>query len=797
MLKHYIKFAFRNFRSNKVIFAGSLATLCLGALCISLLFSYVHNELTMDDFHEREQDIYMMTMKRSPKAEWGFPYKFTPEDFPEIESSTNLIFFSEDDTRITFNQDIYTPTGMVADSTFFNVFSFELSQGNPKSVLYDNDAIILSEAFSKKLFGNKNPIGQHLDFEVRMYQGLHTVRGIVKIPANSSLKFDYIIPYVNHPYGYGRIKVPFFKAINGFDKNTFEEKIKNSNNKVPNVYPQLTESITSTISFEDLYFNSELRTLKKDTLFNSGNKKNIDILLIIMLVILLVSILNYSNLQIVNTNAVLKNIAISKVNGALKRHIILQKNIETLIIIVISTLLITLGYNFLLPWFNDFVSVLLAPPIWKIILINALILSAITSIGLIYPMLIINRFSAIDNLKKTNSISQKLKGKQVTVVLQYAMAFLLLISSIIVNNQLKLMLDKDLGFNDDNILKVKLYYEPPFNTDSQYWTQERRVEAREKANKTPKYINDQLASLSGIAKISQGPSPIDVFTTDWKPKAGNFEFETLNSLVVTPNYLDMFGFSIIEGRFFEEGIDKERSKKIVINEAAQKHWGIEDIETTIMSNRFWGEHQILGVVKDFNYEHLSAKPKPLLMTLWDGVDENFIIQLQETKVQEGLKFVEGLFKEVNPNQVFKYSFLSDEIASLYQKEKRLSTIYFVFTIIALLISAIGLFTIALYDTQRRVKEIGIRKVNGATIKEIMLMLNKDFIKWVLIAFVIACPIAYYAMSVWLENFAYKTNLSWWVFALAGVFTLIIAALTVSWQSYRAATQNPVESLRDE
>ncbi|MEC3907022.1 ABC transporter permease [Tamlana sp. 2201CG12-4] len=797
MLKHYTKFAFRNFRSNKVIFAGSLTTLCLGALCISLLFSYVHNELTMDDFHKGEKDIYMMTMKRSPKAEWGLPYKFTPEDFPEIEGSVNLIFFKKDGTKIKFNQDIYTPIGMVADSTFFDVFGFELSQGNPKSVLYDSDAIILSETFSKKLFGNKNPIGQHLDFEVRMYQGVHTVRGIVKIPSNSSFKFDYIIPYVKHPLGYGRRQVSFFKATKGFDKNKFEEKIKYSNNNVPNVYPQLTESITSLVSLDDIYFSSELNSLKTYTQFSSGNKKNIDILLVIMLVILLVSILNYSNLQIINTNAVLKNIAISKVNGALRHHIIGQKIIETIIIIILSTLLITLGYNFLLPWFNDFVRVFLAPPIWKIFLINAIILSSITIIGLIYPMLIINRFSTINNLKKTNSISQKLKGKQVTVVLQYAMAFLLLISSIIVNNQLKLMLDKDLGFNDDGILKVKLYYEPPFNTESRNWTRERRLEEREKAMQIPKYINNQLASFSSIKQLSQGRSPLDVFPIDWKPKAGDFEFETLNSLVVTPNHQNLFNFNLIEGRFFEEGVDKQRGKKIVINEAAKKHWGIEDIENTIIGNRNWGDYEIIGVVEDFNYEHLSAKPQPLMMVYFEDFEAEYFMKFHKNKTQEGIQHVEALFKELNPNQVFKYSFLSDEITALYQKEKRLSTIYIVFTIIALLISAIGLFTIALYDTQRRIKEIGVRKVNGASINEIMLMLNKDFIKWVVIAFIIACPIAYYAMSKWLENFAYKTTLSWWVFALAGMFTLVIALLTVSWQTYNAATRNPVESLRDE
>ncbi len=797
MLKHYVKFAFRNFRSNKVIFAGSLATLCLGALCISLLFSYVHNELTMDDFHERKQDIYMVIMKQSPKSDWSYPYNFTPEVYPEIESATSLIFYKENDTKLKYNENIYLPKGIVADTSFFKVFDFKLKYGNKNTLLEDPESIILSEDYSRKLFGDSNPIGQSVYIETQRHQRTHTVKGIIKIPSNSSLKFDYIIPYEKKTYGYGRIIFTFFKGQIGFNKNDFGEKIKASNNNLPYVIPKLTESITSIKSLDDLYFSTEFNGLKKYSEFSSGNKKNIDILIVIMLVVLLVSILNYSNIQIVNINSALKNIAISKVNGALKRHIAGQKIIETLIIIILSTLLISIGYNLILPWFNDFVGVSLAPPIWKIFLINAAILSVTTLIGLIYPMLIINRFSAIKNLKRNNSISKKLIGKQVTVVLQYALAFLLLISSIIVNNQLKLMLDKDLGFNYDGTLKVKLLYAPPFNTETANWSKEKRKEEREK-NKTnaPKYINDRLAEISEIDKWTQGDSPIDVSPIDWKPKAGDIEFETLNSLKVKPNHQDIFNFEMVEGHFFEEDLDKYWIKKIVINESAKKHWNIKNIKTTI-SNRSWGDYEIIGVVKDFNYEHLSAKPKPLVMVYFESLFTEYFIKFHKGATSQGIQKIEALFKEINPNQTFKYSFLSDKIAALYQKEKRLSTIYMLFTIIALLISAIGLFTIALYDTQRRIKEIGIRKVNGATIKEIMLMLNKDFIKWVLKAFVIASPIAYYAMSVWLENFAYKTSLSWWVFALAGVFTLIIAALTVSWQSYRAATQNPVESLRDE
>jgi putative ABC transport system permease protein len=252
MLKHYIKFALRNFRSNKVIFAGSLATLCLGALCISLLFSYVHNELTMDDFHEREKDIFMVIMKQSPKSDWSYPYRFVPEDYPEVESATSLIFYRDDETKLKYKENIYLPKGIVADSSFFKVFDFKLKSGDKNIILKDVESIILSEDYSKKLFGDSNPMGQSVYIETRMYQGTHTVKGTIKIPPNSSLKFDYIIPYTTRTYGYGRMSVPFFKGKIGFNRNAFSEKIKDSNNKVPNVRPQLTESLTSIKSLDDL-----------------------------------------------------------------------------------------------------------------------------------------------------------------------------------------------------------------------------------------------------------------------------------------------------------------------------------------------------------------------------------------------------------------------------------------------------------------------------------------------------------------------------------------------------------------
>jgi putative ABC transport system permease protein len=357
------------------------------------------------------------------------------------------------------------------------------------------------------------------------------------------------------------------------------------------------------------------------------------------------------------------------------------------------------------------------------------------------------------------------------------------------------MLHKDMGFNSENVIRAGIYKEVSFVGSKEEW--KKREEEKQESYK---YIQNELASIPAISAFAQGDGPLNPpILMSWKLKGGDKDYLSMKGLLVQPDYLKVLGLKISEGRFFDAQKDKSGGNKIVINEAAKKYWGIKDIQESHMK---MGEgdstgHEIIGVVKDFNYQNLSIKPQPLFIEYFEDIRMGFLIKFRDGSVQDGLQSVSSLFKEVNPGEEFSYSFLSDEVAALHQKEKRLSQIYFVFTIIALLITAIGIFVIVIYDAQRRTKEIGIRKVNGARIGEIMFMLNKDFVKMVLIAFIIACPITWYAMYKWLETFAYKTELSWWLFALAGAVALAIALLTVSVQSFKAATKNPMEALRYE
>jgi len=793
MLKHYLKYAIRSFKSNRLIFIGSIASVFLSALCISLLFTYIRNELTMDNFHKREKDIYLLTVQQSPESQieaieanlfFGFNFK----DYPELETLTTVKKYKKGEIRFVYNETLLSPAGIVADSTFFEVFDFKLKLGDEKTILHDADAVVLTENLAHKLFGDEDPLGKMVKVAERN-EKIYTVKGIIETPpSNSSITFDFVLP--DHSEQFSRSGGNFILANSSFDKKLFVEKIKDLGHK----HNQFTDSRLDVMALDDVYFSGSGADF--NGLFSKfGDKKSLNILFVIIAVIFIITMLNFSNLQIISINSSIKNIGINKISGAGKKHIFYQKITELFILVVFSAILISVAFIFTLPYFNKITGVGLSPQIGQIFLLNMAVLALLVFSAMIYPTLIFLRISITNSLKNQIFSGSKLAGRNVAATVQFALSLVLLIASIVVVKQLNLMLTKDLGFTTKNIINTQLFREAHF-----IGTRDEQMKQWENMNKDFQHMKDELASHSSIKNFSQGKSPVEPFTMPWKKNGSDKDYTTEKALTVTPNYLDVLGLKIIEGRFFENDRDKQRGNQVVINEAAKKFWNIEDISETKILNKYWSAkdgYEIIGVVKDFNFEHLSVKPQPLVMVYFDDVDANFLIEFEEGATQTGLAFANQLFNENNSGETFSYTFLSDDIETLYQKEKRLSEIYILFTIIAYAISAIGLFAISLYDTRRRTKEIGVRKVNGAKISEVMALLNKDFVKWVAIAFVLACPIAYYAMNKWLENFAYKTTLSWWIFALAGLLALGIALLTVSWQSWRAATRNPVEALRYE
>tara|TARA_R110002049_G_scaffold261458_2_gene437571 strand:+ start:120 stop:2498 length:2379 start_codon:yes stop_codon:yes gene_type:complete len=792
MLKHYLKFAIRNFKANKVIFGGSLLTLCLGALCIALLFTYVPNELNMDGFHNRKKDIYMLTVKATPQS---LPQIFDGKafaqinygDYPEVEHKVRISKYEKGNLAIYYNDAFFSPEGLIADSTFFQVFDYKLKLGDKETALVDPHGIVLTEKFAKTMFGEEDPMGKVVQVKTRVKNNF-TVTGIlIDSPQNSSIEFDFILPTQTSDLNlFGRMGGDFLLMRKNIDKTAFEEKIKYKAQD----HSQFKESTLELIPFDQ-------EAIEKENLNTSNiishivDKKNMYMQIVIMLVILLVSVLNFSNLQVISANVRIKNSALKRINGAQKGHLFGQFMIEQAILIILASIIVTMVFQMVLPTFNSFIGLNYTPPLWQVITVVMAILCLLVFLGSIYPIIATYGFSIINGLKNKGFTGNQIVGRKLVVIFQYALSFLLLISSITIVLQIQLMLTKDLGFDKDNIVITELFVNQEYDTKEEQQIEDAKIF---------QHLKNELGSNSSIKSFAQGASPLDPYLMEWRRKDGDFEYETQNMLLVTPNYGKVLGLEIVEGRFFDRELDRSRGVRVVINEAAKKYWNIQVISKSRMLNKYWNDeegYEIIGVVKDFNYEHLATGTKPLMMLYFEDYDVSYLIEFEDGATKSGLAFLAGLFKENNPKETFDYSFLSDEVAAMYQKEKQLGINVVLFSLIALVISAIGLFAIAIYDTQRRVKEIAIRRVNGASISEILVMLNKSFVKWVILALLIASPIGYYLMDNWLENFAYRIKLSWWTFGLAGIFTLGIALISVSLRSYKAAGANPIKSLRME
>jgi putative ABC transport system permease protein len=792
MIHHYLKFALRNFKANKVIFGGSLLTLCLGALCIALLYSYVPNELNMDGFHKRQKDIYMLSVKATPQSlpqifDEGVFANINYKSYPELERAVTLKKYEEGELKISYNRSIFSPEGLIADSTFFQVFDFKLKLGVEATALNNPNAIILSEKLATTMFGEGDPIGKVIRVKSRKGKDF-TVTGVLRnIPQNSSLEFDFVLPMqTSDPNLFSRMGGDFLLVKENFDKTAFEEKIKHMARR----HFQFKESTLSLVPFDQQAIEKEnLNSI--NLLSRKVDRKNLYLQIVIMGVILLVSALNFSNLQIISTNIRIKDSALKRINGAQKGHLFGQFIMEQALLIGIASTIVTTALKLILPTFNSFIGLYYTPTLWEIAGMVMVILCLLVVLGSIYPMISSYSFNIIHGLKNKGFTGNQMAGRKAVVVFQYALTFLLLISSITIARQLQLMLTKELGFKKDNIIIAKLF------GSQDYASKEEQVR---EDGKIYQHLKNELASNTSIKNSAQGLSPLKTYLMDWRRKDGDFEYETLNMLTVTPNYEKVLGLELLEGRFFDKNLDQSRGVRIVINEAAKKYMNIKDISKSRILNKSWNTnegYEIIGVVKDFNFEHLSTGIRPLMMVYFKDFEDAFLIEFEEGATQQGLAYITSLFKQNNPEESFDYSFLSDDVATMYQKEKQLGVNVALFSLIALIISAVGLFTIAIYDTQRRVKEIAIRKVNGAKASEILTMLNKNFMKWVLIALFLACPIGYYFMYRWLRGFAYKTELGWWTFAVAGTFTIAIAMLAVSWQSFKAATANPAKNLRTE
>jgi putative ABC transport system permease protein len=775
-----LKLAFRLLLKNKLFSWVNITGLSIALALILMLLVYVKTENSVDSFHVNKDRIYRVV--HSNGCAFSPPFGQYVVDNVKGVKTYCRIFNLEAVLRYSDNI-IRDPNCFFVDANFFSFFSFPLIKGVPNKVLEAKNNIVISESFARQLFGNADPIGKIVRYNSRLN---FVVSGIAKDFGENThfKKADIIFPFSAtedvfwkgylSQYDSRYFLVGLYVLV---DKNTdLTQKAPELYNLIKPWYWLFQDNRNSKISFQPLtsaYFNPVSYGFPAGE--RAGNKRLLNLIVLIVIGISFIAFINYVNLSITQSISRANEIAIKKISGANKSFIVYQSILETFIFLIISFAfsfaLLVIG----LPTFNQLVGyhmsisqILSAGIILKCLIY---ILPAALLIG-ITPAMVLSNFSPLSVINKSLGRLNIGVAQKSLVVVQYTISIVLIIALIVIIKQNYFMRNFNVGFNTKETLYVKL--------NSQ-------IRNKKLAFK------DELKKIAGVEGVS---------LCDCMPGEGimDWQFEHIGkALHFDLLYIDDDYFNVMDIRLKNKPLPEKNS--CWINESAASVLGVKHAGqiVEVEENKIKNTIVVSEILPDMHYRSLYEKPRPTIfgkINTNDWVDYT-LIRINTTRTSEILPQIKNLYKKFSPDFPFEFTFLNSKINEAYIREYSASKIVLWFSLFAIFISSMGIFTLAHYSVQKRIKEIGIRKVNGARITKVMLMLTTNFIKWVAIAFIIACPIAWYAMHKWLQNFAYKTELNWWVFAIAGTVALALAVLTVSWQSWRAATRNPVESLRYE
>ena len=793
MISHYLKIAFRKLWSSKTFSFLNIIGLATGMTACFLIYQYVSFELSYDGFHSKGDRIYRLVTDIKTPTEvinasgpaWAVA-PFAKNDFPEVESFVRL---SNNTTLVRIgDKKFQEEKAFLADSSFFNVFDFKLLKGNPHTALTEPFSVVLSESTAKKYFDKQDPVGKTV---LLLNDGYPTtVKGVMEdLPANSQVSADLLIsmstvtknlsPGLDSQWtNYGA--TAFLLLRPGVDAKRLEAK-----------FPAFLERRNGTeMKKNQMYATLLLEPLKDVYLHSkrdgnkSGNMINVYIFSIIAVFILLIACINFINLTTARAAERAKEVGIRKVVGAGKNQLVWQFIGESVLICSIAFFLTLLFVSLLIPLFNQLAGKTISTGVFESGRNVLKLFAASLGIGLlagVYPALVLTSFKPVIVLKgRFATGSRGIVLRKGLVVTQFTISIALIIATIVIYNQMNYMRNQDLGFDKEHMLIVDTNYDP--------------------ARDAFRQAVAGIPSVKSTAVSSSVPSSNNAGAySEIENKQGDLQVANLDLYFVDFDYLDQFKMKLVAGRGFSREFLTDSSQAMILNETAVKLFGYSSPEQAI-GRRYkqWGsEGKIIGVVKDFHFRSLQEPIKPLSMRV--GYERAVLVSLKVTgaNLPATIAAVESKWKAFIPNRPFNYYFLDEFFDKQYRDEQRFGRLFLNFAALAIIISCLGLLGLASYSTVQRTKEIGIRKVLGASVSGIVNLLSTDFLKLVLIAFTIAVPVAWYFMHRWLEDFAYHTDINLWVFVLAGVCALTIAFLTVSFQAIKAAITNPVKSLRTE
>ncbi len=806
MIKTYLKIAFRYLMKNKLYSFINIFGLTIGVASFVLIMLYVNYERSYDKF-EGSENVYRVFMDylEGDKYVPGDANAYIvsgptlKENFPEIQDFTR--FRRKLGVVLLHNNQVFDQnTGALTDPSYFDVFDRSLAKGNVKTALNEPYSIVLTAPLAKKIFGAQNPIGKTLKIGGDA-ESTFTITGVLEDSVrNTHLKNDFLISFKTFytwklyendwKYTWNQNEYyTYLKIDESADVALLNQKIMAF---VPDGFEFKERHHLEPIEDIHLYSN---KPYEAET---NGNGNNIKLLFIIAFITLTLSWMNYMNLSSSKSLERAKEIGIRKVVGGKKIQLALQFLTESALLNFIAIFLALVITYLLLPRFNSLVGqdlVLnggqLKPllPYFGIIVLGTLLAA-------LYPAFVLSRFKPIKVLKgKVQTSKNGLQFRRVLITVQFVATISLLICTFLANKQIDFLKKRPIGADLNQIVALKGQVLNRPKDSLFYLSFETLLEELKKspyvemATGAGTYPGDSYANMNSNVGITF-------------PDGRTNEKHIWYNYGVRPEYFDLMGMEFATGKGFSQTTEKW-SRNVVINERMAGFMGISDMESVIGKTiKFWGEHwTVTGVVKDYHHFGLKTSVEPLIIRHGRNT-HNILVKLNKKAasmagVQNALVELERKWHQVFPLSTYGYTFLDQNFEALFKEDQKFAKAFQVFTILAILIASLGLFGLTAYTCLQRKKEIGIRKVNGATIAQILQLLNQDFIKWVVTAFVIAIPIGWFAMNKWLESFAYKTTLNWWVFALAGLTALLIALLTVSWQSFKAAITNPVDSLKDE
>jgi putative ABC transport system permease protein len=799
MIKNYLKIALRNIKRHKGYSFINIAGLALGMACCLFILSYVLYEFSYDTFHEDADRISRVAMEFRAKDQ---PVKYGAVTPPPVAQAILDNFAEvEDAVRITRANGIvkhgekqfFEDKIFYADQSFFNVFTFPIIKGNPETALKEPYTAVLTESIAEKYFGSENPVGKTISIN---YQRDYKITGVVEdIPPNSHFTFDLLFSFApieeslqNAPIGKLWFSHSYYTYIKTRSENLSPAFIEGVYNLSANIIGDFEKKVGFAQRFflqplKDIYLTSNLR----NELGNTGNKTYLYYFIAIAVFILIISSINFVNLSTARSTGRAREVGIRKVAGAEKKQLINQFLGEALFTTFISAGIAMLIILISLPHFR----VLTGKDIDLHLISSAIILCIILiplAVGLLagsYPAFFLSAFHPIDTLKGV--FGHTIKGTRLRkglVIFQFAISILLIISTIIVSKQLSFMRKQDLGFDKEQIVVLSL---------------RGSGEARQKYNVLKNEFMKHATIVSASASYTvPGRNPSsnamlpEGFTGD--------QWQTFLINWADYDYLETYKIKLAAGRDFSRDFETDKEEAFILNEAAVKSLGWNSSEDAIgktwnLGNRRKGK--VIGVTKDYHFNSLHQKISPLVIHLDPDYFVYLSLRFTTGSISETLSFIEEAWKELVPGEPFSYFFLNEDFDRQYRAEVQVQAIVSLFTIMGMVIACLGLFGLTSFSVEQRKKEIGIRKVLGLANHKIVYLLVKDFLILVLIANVVALPVGWLSMNKWLQNFAYRTNMSIWIFLLSGFAAFAIALLTVSFQTIKAATANPVDSLRYE